>query len=68
MSCSHDHEALKRDAAAWSRLAYVGMQRVPADEYGPAEAYELRDCSCGSTLAIQIERADDFAAEQTEAA
>ncbi len=44
------HEALKRDESAWRRLSYVGVQHVPADEHYEAEDYELRNCTCGSTL------------------
>jgi hypothetical protein len=39
---------LTHDAAAWSCLPYVGVQR---DEF---EALELRNCPCGSTLAIEV--------------
>lgn len=36
------------DAFAWSRLPYVGVMR---DEEG---AIELRNCGCGSTIAVEI--------------
>lgn len=53
MSCPiASHDALKRDPAAWSALRYVGIQHTPADETGPAEDLELRDCPCGSTLSL----------------
>lgn len=39
----------------WTRLALVGTQYVPADAFGPAEAIELRNCACGSTLAIEVD-------------
>lgn len=49
--CSKNHSELKRGPiAAWLVLKLVGVQITPADEYGPREELELRDCSCGSTL------------------
>jgi hypothetical protein len=48
--CPLDHAAAKQDEAVWQSLAYVGIQHVPADESGPAESLELRNCRCGSTL------------------
>lgn len=53
-SAGHDHEVLKRDAAAWSSLPLVGVQRIEADESGPREDIELRNCSCGSTLGLAV--------------
>lgn len=44
------HEAVKRDDAAWAALDLRGVQHVEADDAGPAEALELRNCACGSTL------------------
>lgn len=38
------------DPFAWSRLPFVG---VMADE---EETIELRNCACGSTLAIEVPR------------
>lgn len=52
--CTVDHNAVKLDETAWSQLAYVGIQRVPADDTGPAEALELRNCTCGSTLCKSV--------------
>jgi len=48
------HEALKHDAAAWSALQVVGEQRLAADQHGPEIHLELRNCTCGSTLAINL--------------
>lgn len=49
--CSAEsHNALKSDESAWSQLPYVGVQVIEADETGPAEALELRNCRCHSTL------------------
>jgi hypothetical protein len=53
-----DHPALKADPAAWAALPLVGVQRIPADETGPAETLELRNCNapgCGSTLAKAVQ-------------
>lgn len=46
-----DHESLHSSDEAWSALAYVGRCHMPADETGPAETLELRNCSCHSTIA-----------------
>jgi hypothetical protein len=45
----HDHAALKT-GIGWSSLEYVGTQRVPAGDDGPAYALEMRNCACHSTL------------------
>lgn len=52
----HDHAAIKRDQIAWLRLRFVGRQLIPADDIGPAEILEYRDCSCLGTLTIVVER------------
>lgn len=36
----------------WDRLEFVGRQHVPEDEFGPEISIELRNCPCGSTIAI----------------
>lgn len=36
----------------WAALQLIGVQRIEADDEGPAETLELRNCVCGSTLAI----------------
>lgn len=38
----------------WSDLPLVGYVDVPEDEEGPAERIELRNCSCTSTIAIEV--------------
>jgi hypothetical protein len=43
------HEAMKVEPV-WSSLAYVGANVFDADETGPAERHEHRNCECGSTL------------------
>ncbi len=48
-----DHEALKL-SPAWASLRLVGRQHVEADEDFPASVLELRDCHCGSTLAVEV--------------
>lgn len=55
MTCNagHNHEALK--LTAWTTLEYIGHQIIEADDEGPAEALELRNCVCGSTLAKLVE-------------
>jgi hypothetical protein len=56
--CSH--EAAKLSPSLWASLLYIGVQRFDAyiDQDGrivPAEAYELRNCTCGSTLALLVD-------------
>ena len=52
MKCQHgyDHNAIRSDDAAWSALRFTGIQHDTDDDGNPAPL-ELRDCSCGSTLA-----------------
>ena len=42
------------DAVSWRSLRYVGRMHVDADAEGPAEDLELRNCDCGSTLAVVV--------------
>jgi hypothetical protein len=47
------HDALKADAARWAALPLLGVQHTEADDEGPAEDTELRDCpDCRSTLGV----------------
>lgn len=39
---------------AWRALRLVGIQEIPADAHGPEERLELRDCPCGSTIAVEL--------------
>lgn len=41
---------------AWCQLRYVGRIQVPADEEGPADDLELRDCVCRSTISVDRAR------------
>lgn len=53
--CYAEHEAIKRDPARWAALDYVGRWELPADETGPLEVLELRNCpGCHSTLAVEV--------------
>jgi len=45
--CGREHTA-----TTWLSLAYVGEMRVEADDEGPTESIELRNCNCGSTLGL----------------
>lgn len=58
MKCQHDHEALKRYAALWQSLPLLGRMHTPAEIIDgvqlPAETIEMRNCTCGSTLAIEV--------------
>lgn len=48
---------LQYSAEAWSKLRFVGIQTIPASSRAPAEALELRDCHCGSTIGRRVEAA-----------
>lgn len=47
--CGRQH-----DPRQWQELKFVGNQPVEADEEGPAYVLEMRNCPCGSTLAIDL--------------
>lgn len=50
----HDHEALKA-SPLWATLPHPpggGIQHVEATDDEPAAEVEMRNCACGSTLAI----------------
>lgn len=42
------------DAADWARLPFVSHVHTPADDEGPAETIELRNCACGSTISVLV--------------
>lgn len=52
------------DAARWAKLPLVGVQPgIEADDFGDAvPPIELRNCPCGSTLAIELPSEEDAAA------
>jgi hypothetical protein len=50
-----DHEALKRNDAAWALLDYVGLDPLGVEVGLPT--LELRNCSCGSTIARPVDAA-----------
>ena len=52
--CTQDHDAIKADPQRWVKLVHIGDTVFEADETGPAERIEMRNCTCGSTLAISI--------------
>ncbi len=45
---------LRSDPKIWRTLKPIGIQVIEADETGPEEQLELRDCECGSTLARKV--------------
>jgi hypothetical protein len=47
----------------WAGLPYVGAQHIEADATGPAYDLELRNCSCGSTIGIEIHSRQDTAGQ-----
>lgn len=40
--------------AQWKKLEHKGYLHTPADEVGPEELLELRNCPCHSTLAVEV--------------
>lgn len=42
------------DRAGWALLPRVGSMRAPPDRTGPADHIELRNCPCGSTIAVDL--------------
>ena len=54
-SCNRRYCTLKQ----WERLGYVGIHK---DER-PYPDLELRNCACGSTIAVAIPTAEFFAAK-----
>lgn len=52
--CWSQHAAMKLDPAVWATLEFVGLQITEADDYGPREVLECRNCTCGSTLAVEV--------------
>lgn len=56
MSAEHTkefHESLKQ-LPEWELLAYLGEQVLPPWEGEPEEVLEMRNCTCGSTLAKKV--------------
>jgi len=41
-------------AGTWATLRHVGALLIPADDLGPAEQLELRNCTCGSTISRSL--------------
>lgn len=52
MTC--DHDAIKVDPARWAALGKPFIQRLPAEGDEPELVLECRNCTCGSTLAVEI--------------
>lgn len=50
-TCSTRHNTV-----SWTALQRLGVQHVPAGDLPeePAFALELRNCGCGSTLAVEV--------------
>jgi hypothetical protein len=40
------------DYGEWIALTYVGDMYLPKDDHGPETNLEMRNCLCGSTIAI----------------
>ncbi len=56
------HDAIRATPAAWQSLPYVGQQDSETDDGTPC-VLELRNCDCGSTLAIELTDDSDHGAE-----
>ncbi len=53
MKCTiASHEASKLDLACWANFKLIGIMHAEEDE---KYSLELRDCTCGSTLAKKID-------------
>lgn len=50
------HERIKADASAWHALPCIGSMPTEDDDGNPC-TLELRNCTCGSTLAIEVRHA-----------
>lgn len=51
--CSEaSHLAMKLDPIKWSALRHIGDTVCEADETGPYERYEHRNCTCHTTLVV----------------
>jgi hypothetical protein len=48
------HERLKANQEAWAGLELLGRQEVPGFDDEAAYELELRQCACGSTLAVEV--------------
>jgi len=59
------HESIKLDPARWAALEYRGTTQIEADETGPAVTLEFRNCSCHSTLAVELATVIRESATQT---
>lgn len=65
MVCNSDvHEAIKANPTKWNQLEFKGNQFVPECGDEPAETYEVRNCTCGSTL-YKLKETHHHAAEET---
>lgn len=55
MTCRVDHAAIKADPAKWQTLKLRGVFHIEADETGPAENIENRNCTeCDTTLSLSF--------------
>ncbi len=48
-----NHEELKRNPLEWLKLQPIGNMVIEDDESGPGYTLEMRNCKCGSTLAVE---------------
>lgn len=65
--CGKTYEGCQATGSEWSTLRLVGVQTLDADAFGPAVAYELRDCACGSTLSVELPADREDSARSSEA-
>lgn len=57
-SCGIDHDAVKLDPVAWEQLTPIGYQRFPADDTGPRQVLEYRNCPANGTLVLDVTNTD----------
>ena len=48
------HDRLKLSPIRWLALEYRGTQSIEADAFGPALTIEMRNCTCHSTLSVEV--------------
>lgn len=54
--CWSEHAAIKQDHSRWSQLELVkpNAYQITEDDDGNVAWLELRNCTCGSTLAVLV--------------
>lgn len=56
--CGVDHATIKASEELFAACELIGFQVVEADDYGPAERIEVRNCVHGGTMYRELWRSD----------